>query len=58
MIPKVVASELGRAQTDFTCRIGVVGLLLELHIKTNDLERSAIAGESPVVGNCAGRVVS
>ena len=51
MIPKVVASELGRAQTNLTCRIGVVGLLLEIVINLNTVENVAIAGESPVGGN-------
>ena len=58
MIPRVVASETGRAQTSSACRIGVVGLLLESNIKTNTLERVAVAGDSPVVGNCCGRVGS
>ena len=58
MIPRVVASETGRAQTRAACRFGVVGLLLESNIKTNLLERRTIAGDSPVVRNCCGRVVS
>ncbi len=51
MIPQVVASERGRAQTVEACFYGVVGLHLVEVIKMNDLESSAIAGESPVVGN-------
>ena len=51
MIPQVVASEQGRAQTDGACSIGVVGLHLESIIKTNRLESRAKGGESPVVGN-------
>ena len=58
MIPQVVASEQGRAQTKGACSFGVVGLLLESIIKPNTLERVAIAGDSPVGGNCRGRVVS
>jgi hypothetical protein len=51
MIPRVVASEKGRAQTCAACCIGVVGLHLELLIKLNHLESWAIAGESPVGAN-------
>jgi hypothetical protein len=58
MIPKVVASELGRAQTYGACSMGVIGLLLEIDINLNQLESWAIAGESPVGGNCRGRVGS
>ena len=58
MIPQVVASEQGRAQTRGACSCGVVGLLLETGIKTNLLERRAKAGDSPVVRNYQGRVVS
>jgi hypothetical protein len=58
MIPQVVASERGRAQTDVACCIGVVGLFLEMHKKLNTLERVAIAGDSPVSVRCAGRTVS
>ena len=58
MIPQVVASEQGRAQTRGACSIGVVGLLLESHIKPNTLERVTIAGDSPVGRNYGGRVVS
>jgi hypothetical protein len=58
MIPQVVASEQGRAQTEGACSFRVVGLHLETDIKTNRLESRAIAGESPVVGNCQGRAVS
>ena len=58
MIPQVVASEQGRAQTRRACSFGVVGLLLESNIKSNILERMAIAGDSPVDSNYCGRVVS
>ena len=51
MIPQVVASERGRAQTMSACRYGVVGLLLESTIKPNLLERRTIAGDSPVGTN-------
>ena len=49
MIPQVVASERGRAQTTRACSCGVVGLHLGYTIKMNHLESWAIAGESPVV---------
>ena len=39
MIPQVVASEQGRAQTAPTCRGGVVGLHLGSEDKPNYLER-------------------
>ena len=58
MIPQVVASEQGRAQTSPACGIGVVGPFLESNIKPNLLERRAIAGDSPVDSNYCGRVVS
>ena len=58
MIPQVVASEQGRAQTRGACSFGVVGLHLESDIKPNHLESWAIAGESPVGGKCYGRAVS
>ena len=51
MIPQVVASEKGRAQTRVACCPGVVGLHLEVLIKLNFLEREAIAGDSPVSTN-------
>ena len=51
MIPRVVSSEKGRAQTNLACWVGVVGLHLELLIKLNHLESWAIAGESPVGAN-------
>jgi hypothetical protein len=51
MIPQVVASEQGRAQTGGACSAGVVGLLLEMVINLNQLESWAIAGESPVGAN-------
>lgn len=38
MIPRVVASEKGRAQTCGACSMGVVGLHLEIIIKLNQLE--------------------
>ena len=38
MIPQVVASEQGRAQTRAACRSGVIGLHLEILIKLNCLE--------------------
>ena len=55
MIPRVVASEKGRAQTGVACSFGVVGPCLERHIKLNHLESWAIAGDSPVDSNCVGR---
>ena len=51
MIPQVVASEKGRAQTNLACWVGVVGLHLEILIKLKFLERDAIAGDSPVGTN-------
>jgi hypothetical protein len=45
-----VASERGIAQTISACTIGVIGLLLELHNKTNTLGRVAIGCDSHVVG--------
>ena len=41
MIPQVVASEQGRAQTGEACLTRVVGLHLESIIKPNPLERGA-----------------
>jgi hypothetical protein len=38
MIPRVVASEKGRAQTIVACCCGVIGLHLEVFIKPNHLE--------------------
>jgi hypothetical protein len=58
MIPQVVASERGRAQTAVACCCGVVGLFLERHIKLKHLESCTIVGESPVSRNCVGRTVS
>ena len=55
MIPRVVASEKGRAQTNLACWVGVVGLCLESNIKLKFLESDAIAGDSPVGTNCCGR---
>ena len=51
MIPQVVASEQGRAQTEGACPLRVVGLHLEINFKLNLLERRAIEGDSPVGGN-------
>ncbi len=51
MIPQVVASEKGRAQTYAACCVRVVGLHLEILIKLKFLESGAIAGESPVGTN-------
>jgi hypothetical protein len=51
VIPQVVASEKGQAQTSTACRTGVIGLHLELLIKLNILEKIAIAGDSPVNTN-------
>ena len=39
MIPPVVASEQGRAQTQRACSLGVIGLHLESIFKLNYLER-------------------
>ena len=58
VIPQVVASEKGQAQTEAACRFGVIGLHLELLIKLNLLESWAIAGDSPVSTNWVGRAVS
>jgi hypothetical protein len=52
MIPQVVASEKGKAQTHIACCVGVVGPHLETNIKLNHLESWAIAGDSPVSRNC------
>ena len=51
MIPQVVASEQGRAQTYEACLIGVVGLHLARIIKQKYLESHTKEGESPVSGN-------
>ena len=51
MIPPVVASEKGRAQTCVACCTGVIGLRLEVLIKLKFLESDAIAGDSPVSAN-------
>ena len=51
MIPQVVASEKGRAQTCVACSTRVVGLHLEVLIKLNHLESWVIEGENPVSGN-------
>jgi hypothetical protein len=52
MIPRVVASEKGIAQTRVACCPGVVGLHLEINIKLNLLESWAIASDSLVSTNC------
>ena len=51
MIPPVVASEKGRAQTCVACSMGVVGLRLEELIKLKFLERDIKEGENPVGTN-------
>ena len=51
MIPGVVASEMGRAQTLAACCQGVVGLHLEVLIKLKFLESDIIEGENPVGRN-------
>ncbi len=51
MIPRVVASEKGRAQTCVACCMGVVGLHLEVLIKPKFLERDITEGENPVGTN-------
>ena len=58
MIPRVVASETGRAQTRVACCPGVIGPHLETDIKLKHLESCAIAGDSPVGTNYQGRAVS
>ena len=58
MIPQVVASEQGRAQTLAACCQRVVGLHLESEQKPKYLERYAIEGDSPVGGKASGRAVS
>ena len=55
MIPQVVASEQGRAQTIAACCSGVVGLCLESNQKVKLLERSPIQGDRPVAGRDYGR---
>ena len=47
MIPQVVASEQGRAQTSEACFWRVVGLHLESNFKLNTLERVAIRVTAP-----------
>jgi hypothetical protein len=51
MIPRVVASEKGRAQTCVACRTRVVGPHLEILIKSKPLESGVIEGENPVDTN-------
>ena len=51
MIPQVVASEKGRAQTLRACSRRVVGLHLEVLIKLKFLERDITEGENPVGTN-------
>ena len=58
MIPPVVASEQGIAQTTAACCRGVVGLHLENNSKPNLLERRAKAGDSPVGVKDYGHAVS
>ena len=58
MIPQVVASEQGRAQTERACSFGVVGPHLESSIKLKPLERGVIEGDNPVSRNLSGRAVS
>ena len=58
VIPQVVASEKGRAQTEGACSFGVVGLHLESTLKPNLLESWTIAGDSPVGVKNWGRAVS
>ena len=58
MIPQVVASEQGRAQTWEACLLRVVGLHLESNLKQNPVEKGAREGESPVSRNGRGRAVS
>jgi len=52
MIPLVVASEKGRAQTSLACRTGVVGPHTTSNIKQNHLESWIKEGENPVCTNC------
>ena len=52
VIPPVVASEKGRAQTEEACLFGVEGPHTTSDIKQNLLESRAIDGESPVCVNC------
>ena len=47
MIPQVVASEQGRAQTEGACPFRVVGPHLESNFKLNILERMAIWVTAP-----------
>ena len=58
VIPRVVASETGTAQTRVACCPGVIGPRLETDIKLKHLESCAIAGDSPVGTNYQGRAVS
>ena len=51
MIPQVVASEKGRAQTNLACWVGVVGPHLERLIKLKFLESDITEGENPVSAN-------
>ena len=51
MIPQVVASEKGRAQTYVACYMRVVGLHLEILIKLKFLESDITEGENPVGTN-------
>ena len=58
VIPQVVASEQGTAQTQGACSLGVVGLHLEIGIKQKLLERSPIEGDRPVSVHYRRRAVS
>ena len=58
VIPRVVASEKGTAQTSTACRGRVVGPHLETNFKLNFLESQTIAGDSPVGVKNWGRAVS
>jgi hypothetical protein len=58
VIPQVVASEKGTAQTGVACCPGVVGPHLETNFKLNPLESGTIAGDSPVGVKNWGRAVS
>ena len=51
MIPRVVASEKGRAQTNLACWVGVVGPHLERLIKLKFLESDIVEGDNPVSAN-------
>ena len=48
-IPKVMASEIGRAQTNVACNIGVRTTKSTNWLKKNCLGRQTKEGESPVI---------